>query len=412
MFASHSVSPEEAKAPKRVALFAGAYNHIADGVSLTLNRLVAHLTKQPDTAVRVFAPTVESPALNHAGTMCPIPSVAAPGRPDYRISLGLSAEAKHVIDAFDPTIFHIATPDVLGLHALHTAQRRERPVVASYHTHFSSYLKYYGLTTLEPVLWAYLRYFYTRCKHIYVPSSAMADILRAHGITKGLRPWERGINAERFHPRHRSMEWRRAQGIEDDEVVISFVSRLVLEKGLPLLPRIQKALEQRGCTARWLIVGDGPARQDLEAELSGACFTGFLEGSELATAYASSDLFVFPSDTETFGNVTLEAMASGVPTVCADAVGSRDLVNDGTTGFLCPPADVHAFANALATLIVQPDKRTAMGHAAHNRAQSYTWTTLLKRMDTYYDNVLSGERDESANAAPQTASPSAVSHPA
>lgn len=403
---SLAVRPDEAAAPKRVALFAGAYNHIADGVSLTLNRLVAHLDAQDDTAVRVFAPTVEEPALNHAGTLCPVPSLPAPGRPEYRLSLGLSREAKAVLRDFDPTIFHIATPDMLGFHALQTARRWGRPVVASYHTHFSSYLKYYHLMAIEPLLWQYLRTFYAQCEHIYVPSSAMADILRAHGITEGLRRWERGIDTQRFHPNHRSMAWRRERGIADDDVVLCFVSRLVWEKGLALLPQLWQVLQERDVDARLLIVGDGPARADLEDALPTAHFTGFLSGKELATAYASSEAFVFPSDTETFGNVTLEAMASGLPTVCADAVGSRDLVDEGSTGALCPPGNVRAFAEALVPLLTDADMRTTMGRAAHERAQSYTWAALLQRMDGYYDDVLNRPRAaDIASAAP-------ASHPA
>lgn len=403
---SLTMHPDEAAAPKRVALFAGAYNHIADGVSLTLNRLVAHLDAQDDTAVCVFAPTVSNPALDHAGTLCPVPSLPAPGRPEYRLSLGLSRQAKMVLRDFSPTIFHIATPDLLGYHALQIARRWGRPVVASYHTHFSSYLKYYHLTALEPALWTYLRTFYTQCEHIYVPSSAMADILRAHGITQGLRPWERGIDTDRFHPRHRSMAWRHERGIADDEVVLGVVSRLVWEKGLALIPKIQETLRSRGIEARLLIVGDGPARPDLEAALPDAHFTGFLRGTELAVAYASSDVFVFPSDTETFGNVTLEAMASGLPTVCADAVGSRDLVDEGTTGALCPPGNVRAFADALAPLLTNAKQRRTMGRAAHERAQAYTWSALLKRMDGYYNDVLNhaGVRDVPPVAA--------ASHPA
>ena len=403
---SLALTSQEATASKRVALFAGAYNHIADGVSLTLNRLVAHLEAQDNTAVCVFAPTVDKPALDHAGTLCPVPSLAAPGRPEYRLSLGLSHEAWAVLRAFDPTLFHIATPDLLGYHALQTARRWGRPIVASYHTHFSSYLKYYHLTALEPMLWKYLRAFYRQCAHIYVPSSSIADILRAHGITEGLRPWERGIDTKRFHPSRRSLAWRREHGIADNEVVLSFVSRLVREKGLELLPKIQDVLREKGIEARLLIVGEGPARDELEAALPDACFTGFLTGEALATAYASSDVFVFPSDTETFGNVTLEAMASGVPTVCADAVGSRDLVEEGTTGVLCPPDDAHAFADALAPLLTNAERRATMGQAAHERAQSYTWATLLARMDSYYDEVrASSNKEEMPSTRPSALHP-------
>jgi glycosyltransferase involved in cell wall biosynthesis len=147
-------------------------------------------------------------------------------------------------------------------------------------------------------------------------------------------------------------------------------------------------LEQQDVPHRSLVVGDGPARADLEARLPNTTFIGFLEGGALAQAYASSDVFLFPSDTETFGNVTLEAMASGLPTVCADAAGSRDLVEDGTTGRLCPPGDGEAFTKAVRTLIADAALRNRMGAAAHERAQDFTWPAVLRQMNQYYDEVL------------------------
>ncbi|PSQ85873.1 MAG: glycosyl transferase family 1 [Bacteroidetes bacterium QS_3_64_15] len=374
--------------PKRVALFTGAYNHIADGVSLTLNRLVDHLERQ-GSAGRVFAPTVDTPAIeDHAGTLVSAPSVPLPGRSEYRLSLGLSPSARQALEDFDPTLYHIATPDLLGHRALRHAQSTGTPVVASYHTHFSSYLKYYYLGLLERPVWSYLRSFYRQCRQVYVPTVAIADVLRNHGITGGLRLWRRGVDAERFSPMHRSDAWRHAQSIGDDEVVVAFVSRLVREKGLDVYADVIERLEQQDVPHRSLVVGNGPARADLKARLPNTTFTGFLKGGALAQAYASSDVFLFPSDTETFGNVTLEAMASGLPTVCADAAGSRDLVEDGTTGRLCPPGDGEAFTKAVRTLIADAARRNRMGAAAHERAQDFTWSAVLRQMNRYYDEVL------------------------
>jgi glycosyltransferase involved in cell wall biosynthesis len=384
--------------PKRVALFAGAYNHIADGVSLTLNRLVDHLERE-GVAVRVFAPTVEDPAIeDHAGTLVSVPSMPLPGRSEYRLSLGLSSSVQAALDAFDPTLYHIATPDVLGRQALSRAQATGTPVVASYHTHFSSYLKYYHLGLLERPLWSYLRSFYTQCQQVYVPTAAIGEVLRDHGITNGLRLWPRGVNPERFSPTRRSNAWRRAHGIGDDEVVVAFVSRLVWEKGLDVYADVIERLERQDVPHHSLVVGDGPAREALETRLPNTTFTGFLEGDTLAQAYASSDLFLFPSDTETFGNVTLEAMASGLPTVCADAAGSRDLVDDGTTGRLCPPGNVEAFTDAVRGLIVDAPRRERMGTAAHERSGDFTWSNVLRRMTRYYDEVLEHTGPSSAPA--------------
>ena len=402
---SRSSGAQAPSPPKRVALFTGAYNHIADGVSLTLNRLVDHLERQ-GVEVRVFAPTVEEPAIDHAGTLVPVPSVPIPGRSDYRLTLGITPSVRRELDAFDPTLYHVATPDLLGRHALSVARDTDTPVVSSYHTHFSSYLKYYYLDLFEPALWAYLRRFYEQCEQVYVPSTAIAEELRRHGITDGLRLWRRGVDTDRFAPRRRSSAWRQAHGIGDGEVVVAFVSRLVWEKGLDVYADVIRRLEQQGVPHRSVVVGDGPAREDLEARLPNATFTGFLKGDDLARAYASSDVFLFPSDTETFGNVTLEAMASGVPTIAADAAGSRDLVEHETTGLLCPPGDRDAFAEATKRLVLDASLRRSMSTAAHERAQHFTWPTILERMNAYYDEVLAD------SAAPSTSSRASRSAPA
>jgi glycosyltransferase involved in cell wall biosynthesis len=348
----------------------------------------------------VDAPTVDDPALAHTGTLVPVPSLPAPGRSEYRLSLGITPSVREDLETFAPTLYHIATPDLLGHQALRRAQSTETPVVASYHTHFSSYLKYYHLGLLEAPVWSYLRSFYNRCRQVYVPTYTMAEVLREHGITSEFRFWPRGVNTDRFTPVRRSMRWRQAHGTGDDEVVVAFVSRLVREKGLDVYADVIERLERRNVPHRSLVVGDGPARDALKARLPNTTFAGFLEGENLAQAYASSDVFLFPSDTETFGNVTLEAMASGLPTVCADAAGSRDLVDDGTTGRLCPPGDVDAFAEAACELIADASLRDRMSTAAFERAQDFTWSNVLSRINRYYDGVLGRRRTESQAPAP------------
>src|SRR5919204_395272 len=177
----------------RIALFTGNYNHIPDGVSLTLNRLVAYL-ERGGAAVQVYAPTIASPPIRHAGTLVAVPSIPAPGRPEYRVSVALPRAARAAFAAFRPDIVHIATPDYLGLRALRLARAARVPTVASYHTHFTSYLRYYGLQPLEGVVWRYLRWFYARCEHLYVPTPSMTDVLRRNGIDGNLRLWPRGVD--------------------------------------------------------------------------------------------------------------------------------------------------------------------------------------------------------------------------
>ncbi len=184
------------------------------------------------------------------------------------------------------------------------------------------------------------------------------------------------------------MAWRRELNIGDDEVVIAFVSRLVWEKGLDVYAGVLDGLKARGIPHRSLIVGDGPARAELQKRVPDSIFLGHQKGEALATAYASSDIFFFPSETETFGNVTLEAMASGLPAVCANATGSRSLMRDGVTGFLAEPRQVASFLEPVARLIHDPELRRSMGQLAFKRAKTFDWSVILSRIDGYYDELL------------------------
>jgi glycosyltransferase involved in cell wall biosynthesis len=315
-----------------------------------------------------------------------VPSIPAPGRPEYRLSVAFPRAARKQLEAFQPDLVHVATPDWLGVRALKWAERHDVPAVASFHTHFASYLKYYHLGAIEPALWAYGRWFYDRCEEVYAPSASLADVLREEGIETPIRVWSRGIEADRFAPSKRSAAWREAHGFRAP--VVAFVSRLVWEKGPDLYAEVIERLEREGIPHHSLVVGDGPAREDLEARLTATVFTGHLDGEALATAFASADVFLFPSETETFGNVTLEAMASGLPAVCADATGSRSLVEDGTTGFLCAPGDTDGFYDAVAGLVQNEKQRARMGAAARRAALTYDWDAIMGRLARYYEDVL------------------------
>ncbi|MEL6615511.1 MAG: glycosyltransferase family 1 protein, partial [Bacteroidota bacterium] len=286
---------------------------------------------------------------------------------------------------WNPDLVHIATPDRLGFAALSWAEDEGLPVVSSYHTHFPSYLDYYYAGILEPLIWRLGRKFYNRVREIFVPTPSMAEVLRENGITAPIELWPRGVETDRFTPEARSVLWREQHGFTEDDVVVTFVSRLVKEKSLDVYADTVLRLQSEGLPVRGLVVGSGPEREATEARLPKAVFTGHLGGGDIAAAYASSDVFLFPSETETFGNVTLEAMASGLPAVCADAVGSRSLVVHGQTGMLCPPRDVAAFADATARLVRDPTLRQQMGVAARERALTYDWDAILGRLvDRYY----------------------------
>ena len=369
--------------PLRVAIVASSYNYIKDGVALTLNRLVDHLQRQ-GVQVMVFAPVGTQAAFPHHGTLVPVPSVALPGRPEYRLAFGVPLRR---LRAFAPDIIHVAVaPDILGFTAWRAAKRWNVTLVASYHTRYEEYLQHYWYAAwLKPVMAAYLRRFYAACRQVYVPSESMAETLRRDGLRDNLQLWPRGVDLAQFNPGRRSAAWRARLGIGDGEVVVLHVSRLVREKQTATLAATIRLLEQRGVPHRSVIVGEGPERAALQQQLPNTAFLGFLQGDALSEAYASSDLFLFPSETETFGNVTLEAMASGLVCVCADATGSRSLVLPGETGFCVAPRDAAAFAGCLARLIADDGLRQAMAAAAVRRSLTFSWEATMERILRSYE---------------------------
>ena len=371
----------------RVALFTGNYNYIKDGVALTLNRLVAFLERR-GVRVLVFAPVAQTPAFQHAGELVPVPSFAIPTRKEYRIALGLPRSARKRLEAFRPTLFHIAVPDILGYQALKLAERWKVPVVASYHTRYDTYLRFYGLGLFEALGQRYMRAFYNRVRRVYPPSESMAEIIRAEGQSQHVEVWARGVDSDLFAPAKRDMAWRRAQGIADDAVAISFAGRLVKEKNTAIYMRVMNALTATGLKVKPIVIGDGPEMAAMKAGLKNGVFAGFLHGAELARAYASSDIFFFPSESETFGNVTLEAMASGLPAVNAIASGSNSLVVEGVTGHLVSARDEATLGARLETLARDEALRRRMGEAARARALDYSWDHILDGLLASYRRVL------------------------
>jgi phosphatidylinositol alpha 1,6-mannosyltransferase len=357
----------------RLALFTGNYNYVRDGANQALNRLVGYLQGQ-GVAVRIYSPRTDTPAFPSVGKVVGVPAIPLPGRGEYRAPLYLPRKVKRDIREFKPTIFHVASPEVLGHRAVSLARTMNLPVVASVHTRFETYPRYYGLAFLEPLLEAALRRFYRRCDAIFAPSESMAQLLRDQRMNFDVGIWSRGVERDVFDPARRDLDWRRSLGIGDDEVAIGFVGRLVMEKGLDVFSDTIDRLQARGVKHRVLVVGEGPAREWFERRLpDNAVFVGFQKGEDLGRAVASMDVLFNPSVTETFGNVTLEAMAAGLPVVAAIATGSTSLVEDGVTGRLVQPGAIGRYADALKTYCENDDARHAAGAAGRSASARYGW---------------------------------------
>ncbi len=371
----------------RIALFSGNYNYVRDGANRALNRLVSYLETQ-GVEVLVFSPTTATPAFAPAGTLVSVPSMPVPLRSEYRIAMGLSDAIRKKVEAFKPDLIHLSAPDILGYSALRYALRQGIPAIASFHTRFDTYFSYYGLPWLDKAFTKYLGHFYRHCERVYAPSESMAQEMRVNKMGRDIRIWSRGVDSNLFNPGQRDLDWRRSHGIGDDEVVMTFVGRLVLEKGLDVFANVSETLTRLGKPHRVLVVGDGPERQNFAKQVPNAVFTGFLSGQELGRAYASSDIFLNPSTTETFGNVTLEAMATGLPVVCANATGSQSLVRHGTNGFLCDPLSLEDYSFYVGKLLEDAELRGAMSKASLQASKAYDWDQVMNKLMVQYSEVI------------------------
>jgi len=371
----------------RVALFSGNYNYVRDGANQALNRLVGYLLRQ-GVKVRVYSPTVEHPAFPPTGDLVSVPSIAIPSRSEYRVPVALPARVRRDLEEFAPNIVHVSSPDIVGHRAVTWARKRQIAVAASVHTRFETYLEYYHLEALEPLVRAGLRRFYHRCEIVLAPAESTALILRAQRMNRDITIWTRGIDRDQFNPERRNMEWRRAQGIADDETVVAFLGRIVMEKGLDVFADAIHAVEPLGVRHRVLVIGEGPARAWFEQQIPAAIFTGQLTDTDLARALASADVFFNPSITEAFGNVTLEAMACALPVIAAEATGATNLVHSGVTGTLVDGTDSDAFADAIARYARDPEMRRRHGLGGLEIARTMDWDTINSAVVRAYKHAI------------------------
>ena len=371
----------------RVALFSGNYNYVRDGANQALNRLVEYLLRQ-GVKVRVYAPTVEHPAFPATGDLVDVPAFPIPGRSEYRLPVSLSDRVRRDLAEFNPNVIHISSPDFVAHRAVTWARRRKIAVVASVHTRFDTYCAYYGLQFLEPLARGIMRRLYHRCEVVLVPAESTAAILRAQRMNRDISIWTRGIDRDQFNPERRDMAWRRSMGIADDEMVIAFLGRVVMEKGLDVFADAIHAFATFGFKHHVLVIGEGPARGWFQEQLPDAVFTGQLTGNDLSRALASSDVFLNPSITEAFGNVTLEAMACALPVLAAEATGATSIVRPGLSGTLVDGTEPDDFAEALASYAREPDLRRRHGEAGLAIAQTMDWDTINSAVIRAYKHAI------------------------
>jgi glycosyltransferase involved in cell wall biosynthesis len=371
----------------RLALFTDTALPQLNGVTRTLDRLVRTVRARGGEVLTLTTTELD---VAEDPTVRRFPSVPFWAYPQLRVAVPRMSEAMRELRAFEPTLVHTATPFGVGLAGRAAARRLGVPFVSSYHTSFSAYAEFYGLGLLAAPGWHYLRWFHNSGLRTYCPTRAVQRELESHGL-RNTRLWGRGVDTARFSPRYRSSAFREARlGADADTIVIAYVGRLAAEKGLDLAIDAMRSTNER--THRPLVfafAGDGPHAAACRANAPGrSVFLGRLESEELATFYASADLFVFPSRTDTFGNVLLEAMASGLPVVAADAAPTRELLRGGDSGVLVDAEHPTPMADALLALAGDTERRVALATRGLSTALQHSWDAVFDLLLRSYADVM------------------------
>jgi len=372
----------------RIAYFTESLPPLTDGVSHTLTNLRLSLLDEGHDFVFI-SPFVPHPD-GWDGKVYEVISMPFPLYTKYKLALPAFHDLRSVLGKFRPDIIHICSPFFLGMAAINFARTVNIPVVSSYHTRFVSYLKYYGFEWFEPFGWIYLKWFYRRTDKNFVPSRATISELESKGFPN-LDLWERGVDTRRFSPIHAD-QFQRNRWSPDGAPIALYAGRLVREKDIEILIQAYRLLRDRGIEFKLVFVGEGPMQDEIARSLPDAVMAGFLSGEELSRAYASADFFVFPSTTESFGNVVLEAGASGLPCVVAGEGGVTNLVRDGETGFVARPRDAGDFALKMELLISNDLLRNSFMARAMEFATKRSWTHVNKTLFRRYEALIEGNK--------------------
>jgi glycosyltransferase involved in cell wall biosynthesis len=371
----------------KIAIFTDTYLPQINGVARTYQRLIAYLANQ-GIGVKLFAPAgVTGTAMETDHTITRFMSCSFFLYPECQLSFPNYLAVDRELDGFRPDLIHIATPFLMGLTGLKYANSHSVPKVAVFHTNFPKYLEYYGAPWFKKIAWRFLRWFHCQVDHTFCPSTDTIRLLNRHGIRK-LSIWRRGVDQNLFNPAWRSLEFRRRHAL-DAKTVLLYVGRLAPEKDVDVL---LKALEVANGFCRklhLLVAGDGPIRQKLQQmSPSNVSFLGYLSGEELSQAYASADIFVCPSVTETFGNVILEAMASSLPVIAPLAGGIKENLLPGTTGLDCLPRNHFSMASAIIRMTNESGLRAVLAEQALEHARNQSWDTVFNRLVDDYQEVI------------------------
>ena len=372
----------------KIAFFTETFLPKVDGIVTRLTKTIEFLTKNGDEVI-VFCPE-GCPDSYKGATIVGVAAMPLPLYPELKLGLPGPAVSDK-LEAFKPDLIHVVNPAVLGLGGIWLAKTNNIPLIASYHTHLPKYLEHYGMGMLEPLLWELLKAAHNQALLNLCTSTAMVNELEEKGIQRTAL-WQRGVDTTNFRPELRSDKMREKLfgKYQKTDSLLIYVGRLSAEKQIerikPVLDNIPGA-----CLA---LVGDGPYRGQLEKifENTQTSFIGYLSGEELASAYASGDIFLFPSSTETLGLVLLEAMAAGCPVIGANKGGIPDIIDDGINGCLYNPDEKdngeRSLIEATKKILVDNNKKESMRKEARKEAEKWDWNQATLQLQKYYSETL------------------------
>ena len=372
----------------KIAFFTETFLPKVDGIVTRLTKTIEFLTKNGDEVI-VFCPE-GCPDSYKGATIVGVAAMPLPLYPELKLGLPGPAVSDK-LEEFKPDLVHVVNPAVLGLGGIWLAKTNNIPLIASYHTHLPKYLEHYGMGMLEPLLWELLKAAHNQALLNLCTSTAMVNELEDKGIQRTAL-WQRGVDTENFRPELRSEKMREKLfgKYQNTDSLLIYVGRLSAEKQIerikPVLDNIPGA-----CLA---LVGDGPYRGQLEKifENTKTNFIGYLSGEELASAYASGDIFLFPSSTETLGLVLLEAMAAGCPVIGANKGGIPDIINNGINGCLYNPDEKdngeRSLIEATKKILADKNKKEAMRKEARKEAEQWNWNQATLQLQKYYAETL------------------------
>jgi glycosyltransferase involved in cell wall biosynthesis len=370
----------------RIALFTETFLPKVDGIVTRLRHTIEHLERNGDR-VLVLAP--DGGITDYKGAKVHgIPGLPLPLYPELKLALP-PVGTKEVIEKFQPDLIHVVNPAFLGVGGIYYAKKMNLPLVASYHTHLPQYLQHYGLGALEGLLWELLKAAHNQAQLNLCTSTAMVNELVKHGIER-VDLWQRGVDTEMFQPHLASKQMRsRLSSGHPESPLLLYVGRVSAEKQIDRIKPVLEAIPE----ARLAIVGDGPNREALQVHFAGTNtnFVGYLQGLELASAYASADAFIFPSRTETLGLVLLEAMAAGCPVVAANSGGIPDIVTNGENGYLFEIDDPNGAVTATKRLLEAQTEREQLRLNARQEAERWGWAAATRQLQSYYRSVVGAD---------------------